>query len=96
MKGRLQDFRHSKPTTAQFIIEVAIHSLALDRAKAREYGNAGVPEVWIVQPEGRVIEVYRNPVTGVYSQVLEIPADALLESSSLPGFSFRLADALAE
>lgn len=95
VKGSLEDFRHVKPTTAQFIAEVAINSLALDRAKVREYAKAGIPEVWIVQPEERVTEVYRNSVAGSYSEIVKVPAETLLESSSLPGFSFRLADALA-
>jgi len=96
VKGRLEDFRHGKPTTAEFIIEVAIHSLALDRAKAREYGKAGVTEVWIVQPEEKITEVYRNPEEGTFAEVFEVPADHILESSALPGFRFCLADALAD
>ena len=96
VKGSLEDFRHVKPTTAQFVAEVAINSLALDRAKVREYGKAEVPEVWLVQPEERAIEVYRNPLAGVYSEILEVPAETVLESIALPGFAFRLADALAE
>ena len=99
IKGQLSDFRHAKPTTAQFVIEVAISSLALDRAKARDYVIARVPEYWIVVPEAetiRTIEVYRHPATGAYTEKLEVPAESTLESTALPGFSFNLRDAPAE
>jgi Uma2 family endonuclease len=94
--GSRGEYRHAKPTTARFIIEVAIHSLALDRAKTREYAKAGVPEVWIVQPEAGITEVSRHPVDGGYTERLDVPADTTLESTALPGFAFRLGEALAE
>jgi Uma2 family endonuclease len=52
--------------------------------------------VWIVQPEERIIEVHRNPAAGTYSEVFEVPADQILQSSALPGFQFNLSDALAD
>jgi len=96
VRGSRVQYRHAKPTTAQFVIEVAIHALALDRAKARDFAQAGVPEVWIVQPEERIIEVHRNPSAGTYTEVFEVPADLILPSSALPGFQFNLSDALAD
>ena len=96
VQGSRVQYRHAKPTTAQFVIEVAIHSLALDRAKARDFAQAGVSEVWIVQPEERITEVHRNPVAGTYSEVFEVPAEQVLHSSALPGFQFNLSDALAD
>jgi len=93
--GTLNDFRHKKPTTAQFVIEVAISSLALDRAKAAEYGKAGVPEVWIVVPEEHRTEVYRRSTNGESTEVITVPADTPVESSALPGFILDLAGVLA-
>ncbi len=96
VRGSRIQFRHAKPTTAQFVIEVAIHSLALDRAKARDFAKAGVPEVWIVQPEEGITEVFRNPSAGTYSEVFEVPSDHILPSTALPGFRFQLSGALAD
>lgn len=96
IKGSRSQFRRSKPTTAQFVVEVAISSLAIDRAKAAEYAKAGIPEYWIVRPEAALIDVYRFPVNGQYTETTEVPAETALASSALPGFSFNLAKALAE
>ncbi len=96
VSGSREEHRHAQPGTARFIIEVAIHSLAVDRAKTKEYARAGVPEVWIVQPEERTTEVHRHPAEDRYTEVFGVPADALLESVALPGFTFTLAAALAK
>ncbi len=51
--GARSKLRKTKPTTAQFVVEVAITSLAIDRAKAADYAAAGVAEYWIVRPKYR-------------------------------------------
>jgi Uma2 family endonuclease len=44
------------------VVEVAEASLALDREeKGSLYARARVPEYWIVNLVGRVLEVYREP-----------------------------------
>ena len=60
------DFRAHKPTTAELVIEGAITSVALDREKALLYAEAGVTEYWIVLGEKKRVEVYRQPVGGIY------------------------------
>ena len=94
--GTRSQFRHSKPTHAQFVIEVAISSLSIDRAKASIYAQAGIPEYWIIQPEAGMIEVYRQPENGRYTEIIEIVSTTLLESSALPGFAVDLAKVLSE
>jgi Uma2 family endonuclease len=90
IKGTLSQFKSSKPTTAQLVIEVAVTSQALDHAKANIYATGEVPEYWIVKPQESVIEVYRNPANGKYETHQEIPAPSTLESIALPGFRFNL------
>lgn len=54
------------PTTAGLVVEVAVTSLAADRAKAAVYAEADVEEYWIVLAEAGQVEVYRRPENGVY------------------------------
>lgn len=67
--GSRDDFRDHHPTTADLIIEVAISTIELDRAKADIYAAADVPEYWLIMPEAREILVYRNPEDGKYTRV---------------------------
>jgi Uma2 family endonuclease len=92
VEGRLEDFRHTKPTTARFVVEVAISSIAIDRAKTGDYARAGVPECWIVLPQEGRTEVYRCPGADKYGERVDIPAETRLESSARPGFSFQRAE----
>lgn len=96
IEGQLSQFRHAKPTTARFVVEVAITSLAVDRAKAADDAKAGIPEYWIVRPEDGLTEIYRGVAKddGGYTERSEVPASAVIECAALPGFSFRLAEAL--
>ncbi len=49
------------PATALLVIEVAFDSLAMDRAKAEVYAEAGVQEYWIVDVARRRVEVRHRP-----------------------------------
>jgi Uma2 family endonuclease len=92
VEGRAAQFKQSNPTSAKLVIEVAISSVAIDRAKAPVYASAGIPEYWIVCPEAGCTEVYREPGRGAYAFHEIIPAAIAVESSALPGFSFSLGD----
>jgi len=51
------------------LIEVADSTLRYDRTvKLPLYAQAGVPEVWIVNVEGKTLEVHQHPVDGLYQQ----------------------------
>jgi Uma2 family endonuclease len=54
--------RSPHPNAALLIIEVSDSSIYLDHDKAFEYAAAGVPDYWIIDLNGRQIEVYRQPV----------------------------------
>ena len=41
--GRPEDYREAHPASAAFVVEVAIATLGMDRAKADVYANAGIP-----------------------------------------------------
>ena len=54
--------RHPTPADVFLLVEVAESSLDHDRAKKLPaYGKAGVPEVWIVDLQEKVVEIHRGP-----------------------------------
>jgi len=64
---------------------VAVSSLELDRVKAILYAEAGVKEYWIVCPEERQVEVYRQPTPQGYSERTVVESPEILESTAAPG-----------
>lgn len=74
VRGQLADFRDAHPTTAELVVEVAVTSLELDRAKTPIYARAGIPESWIVRPGSRCIEVYSEPSATGYGRYREVVA----------------------
>jgi Uma2 family endonuclease len=66
----LADYDHVHPDRAHLLIEVAESSLATDRGrKARLYAECGVPEYWVANIVARNVEVYTEPVSGIYQRV---------------------------
>jgi Uma2 family endonuclease len=65
-----RDYDDAHPSAAFLIAEVAVTSLSVDRgAKARLYAESGVPEYWVIDVPGRVVEVHRDPQDGRYTRV---------------------------
>lgn len=65
--GSPLDYSRSHPTAALLIVEVSDSSLRKDRGPKRDlYARAGIPEYWILDLAGRTLEVYRDPVQGLY------------------------------
>jgi Uma2 family endonuclease len=77
---------HPGPADTLLIVEVSHTTLGYDRGvKLPLYATARIPEVWIVNPEEGVVEVYREPSGGRYrSEGRAAPGD-LLEPLALPG-----------
>jgi Uma2 family endonuclease len=62
--GRRADYRLAHPTRAALVVEVADSSLAFDRSeKGSLYARARIPEYWIVNLAGRVLEIHRDPTS---------------------------------
>jgi Uma2 family endonuclease len=59
--GSFRDYRDEHPSRPVLAVEVSATRPAFDRRKGRLYARAGVPEFWIVNLGGRVLEVYRRP-----------------------------------
>jgi Uma2 family endonuclease len=83
--GALSDFRTAHPTTAELVIEVAVPSIEINRFKAVIYAEAGVKEYWIVCPETKQVEVFRQPNAQGYAEQIVLAAPAALTCAVLPG-----------
>ncbi len=89
--GDSETYRDRHPTTAELIVEIAVSSVEVDRAKADLYAGAGVSVYWLVLTDVRAVEIYTRPQANGYGnletrrlgQTLEtwygahIPLDAL-------------------
>jgi Uma2 family endonuclease len=59
---------HPRPEDIHFIVEVADSTLAYDRdEKVPVYARAGIPEVWLVDLEHRVVIVHRDVASSGYT-----------------------------
>jgi Uma2 family endonuclease len=63
-RGKTRDYvnRHPSPRDIGLIIEVSMSSLKLDKKrKARMYARAGIGKYWVIDVDGRSIDVMTNP-----------------------------------
>ncbi len=91
VRGPAESYRHAHPATAELVAEIAVTSVAIDRVKAQIYAEAGVKEYWIVCPEEKVVEVYRQPSPSGYGERIVVAPPALLECVALTGVRVDLA-----
>lgn len=94
LPGPMERYDAAHPQTAELVIEVAVTSLEIDRAKAAIYAEAGVKEYWIIRPASRQVEVYRAPSPHGYSEQNTITSPAHLQSAALPQIHLDLATLL--
>jgi len=76
------------PADVLLVVEVGDSSAASDRlVKLPLYAAAGVPEVWLVDLEHGVVEVYRQPSASGYGHVQECGPGAQVTVELLPAVS---------
>ncbi|MBI2760427.1 MAG: Uma2 family endonuclease [Chloroflexi bacterium] len=93
----LDRYRGRIPVAADtlLVIEVADTTLGYDRyTKAALYAAAGVPEYWVVNINGRQVEVMHDPQDGEYQQVALHNEDAVLSPRAFPDVTVRVGDIL--
>ena len=90
-----QEFGDPHPDRALLVIEVSDSSLRTDRDIKRDiYAEAGVPEYWIVDVQGRAVDVHTEPRDGSYRSVVRIGQDGELAPTQLPSISIAVGDIL--
>ncbi len=61
---------HPQPQDVYLLIEVSVTTVDHDRnVKSVRYGRAGVIELWIIDIEAQLVEVYRNPNANGYESI---------------------------
>lgn len=60
-----------KPQDVLLLIEVSLSTIKHDPQKAILYGKAGIIELWIVNLEARLVEIYREPTDRGYASIQE-------------------------
>jgi Uma2 family endonuclease len=81
---------------AFLVVEVAGSSLAYDRSvKARLYGQAGVPEYWLLDVEQRRLERFSRPSPEGYRESRLFLEGESLESERLPACGLYLSEVFA-
>jgi len=74
---------------------VADSSVAYDRGtKIPLYARSNVPEVWLVNLTGDVVEIFREPAAGRYTDVRTAHRGATLTPLALPQIGLRVDDIL--
>ncbi len=92
VRGQPEDWTAAHPATAQLVVEVAVTSAAVDEGKAEIYAEAGIPEYWLVRAQERTVDVYSDPTHEGYRTKVTLTVAGTLQSVSLPGVVFPIAD----
>ena len=84
--------KHSHPSQAFLLIEVADASLAYDRREKTDlYARAGVPEYWIVNLVDRVVERHSEPSGGAYARLETARGDDFISPLAFPDVGWPVA-----
>lgn len=76
--------QHPRPEDVHFLIEVADTTLQKDRKiKLLLYAEAGIAVVWIVNLKNHTVEVYTNPINGVYQELNTLKIGDVLRFAGL-------------
>ena len=88
---RYQD-RLPTPEDVLLLVEVADTSLEFDReVKLPLYAEAGIPEVWLVNPKENLLEAHRDPRGGRYREIRLLSPEEEVSLSPLPAGSLPCA-----
>jgi Uma2 family endonuclease len=81
------------PSEALLVVEIAASSITIDRGLKRTiYAEVGIPEYWIVDVNGRTVEVHTQPDGGRYSRVQTLRDGDVLRPTLLPEVMIRVAE----
>ncbi len=80
--------RHPRPAEVLLVVEVSDTTVKYDReTKLSLYGEAQIPEVWIVNLQKNIVEIHQKPSDGVYQLVKIFKRGEQIFSEMLPDLS---------
>jgi Uma2 family endonuclease len=83
---------HPGPEDILLVVEVADTTARYDRKiKVPLYARHGIPEVWLLDLQQQVLEIYRNPEQGKYQHIEHLRSDQVAPLH-LPEAVIQLAD----
>lgn len=89
------DYGTAHPAEALLLVEVADSSLKKDRTvKARLYAERGVPEYWVVDLRGAVVEVHSEIMNGAYTRVTPYRTGGVIRLQRFDDVALSVADFL--
>ena len=84
---------HPQPDDILLVVEVANTSLRHDkRHKVPAYARAGIPELWLADINARLVEVYTEPVDGVYRVLRKVDIEGVLTPTAFPDLRIPVRD----
>ena len=87
--------QHPSAVDVLLVVEVADTSQRYDReVKLPLYAQHGIPEVWIVDAEGKRISIYRSPIADRYEQHQSLDKPETVTLSALPSVEVDLTSLL--
>ncbi|AFZ14072.1 protein of unknown function DUF820 [Crinalium epipsammum PCC 9333] len=86
---------HPQPSDIFLIIEVADTTIEYDReVKLPLYASSGISEIWIINLNQEVIEVYRNPNNNRYESVQIFQRNSQIDIPAFANFSLAVDEIL--
>ena len=84
---------HPQPEDIFLLIEVADTTVKYDReVKIPLYAEVNIPEVWLLDVNQEVVEVYRNPLQGVYQDVQKLVKNQILSTLAFPDVHINVSE----
>lgn len=99
LRERLLEYGYRHPRGDELILtaEVSDRTLRHDSTSKRElYASAGVPEYWVVDVNRRILRVFRNLDSGVYTSTAEYLEAETIRIEGAPGADIPIASLLPE
>ncbi len=97
LRHRSDFYRVAHPGSGDvlLLVEIADSSLRYDRrVKLPLYAESGVAEVWIMDVEGKAVEVYRSPGPDGYRDVRRVSRGTSFAPEAFPDVLLTIADIL--
>ncbi len=100
VKGEIRDYAKSHPKKAELVVEVSDATLSYDRnRKASLYAENKIQDYWILNLNGRCLEVYRKPkkdkkIGFIYSERTIFTEEDTVSPLADPKAKIKIADIL--